>query len=404
MKSKKKQPKLVAEKRVAAGGPNILEKACKGWRTAKITAACLRQGLLYVHKQSSRNDEPSSIADVEMEEVGDTALFKYFPGLSFPFGQKGMNPDSTEGDYIYHLQALCRFVIMIGSYDDALILCGVADAPPVSVESLCLYMKYKRGEKGSPLLGFDNNSVIDAAGAPVLCEGTWKDPHKQDQFKAAVAALHSNNGHNHLPTTPCVDCQKERMVGCELHRGHARLLLQGDTTKHIDFVNVDAALKKEGANYVPTSAKQIMPREVKQIQRYLTSSGQLKDLQTIVMLLIGIDVFLRHDELGEVKFDDFLKKCHTITADGIKSLAMQIQGKCDKTIKYFYVHMNKTHHEFCTLRHLLPYVYLLNIKGGYLFPTEEELKNPPADGIYKTYMTYDTFSKRLDHLFRTVCV
>ena len=57
MKSKKKQPKSVAEKRVAAGGPNILEKACKGWRTAKITAALLRQGLLYVHKQSSRNDD-----------------------------------------------------------------------------------------------------------------------------------------------------------------------------------------------------------------------------------------------------------------------------------------------------------------------------------------------------------
>ena len=87
-----------------------------------------------------------------------------------------------------------------------------------------------------------------------------------------------------------------------------RLVLRGDTTKHIDFTNVDEGLKDP--NYVSVGSHHCMPRDIRQLERFLTSSGQMKDLQMIVMLLIGIDVFLRHDELGEVAFDAFLAEEH----------------------------------------------------------------------------------------------
>ena len=54
--------------------------------------------------------------------------------------------------------------------------------------------------------------------------------------------------------------------------------------------------------------------------------------------------------------------------------------------------------DFCTIRHLLPYIFVAGIKGGYIFPTEAELLNPPSDGIFKTFISYDTFAARIKHL------
>ena len=54
--------------------------------------------------------------------------------------------------------------------------------------------------------------------------------------------------------------------------------------------------------------------------------------------------------------------------------------------------------DFCTIRHLLPYIFVAGIKGGYIFPTEAELLNPPSDGIFRTFISYDTFAARIKHL------
>ncbi len=44
-------------------------------------------------------------------------------------------------------------------------------------------------------------------------------------------------------------------------------------------------------------------------------------------------------------------------------------------------------------------MYLLKIKDGHLFPAKEELLNPPADGAYKSWMSYETYLTKI----RNIC-
>jgi hypothetical protein len=53
-------------------------------------------------------------------------------------------------------------------------------------------------------------------------------------------------------------------------------------------------------------------------------------------------------------------------------------------------------------RHLLAYLYVIGWKGGYLFPSMDELYNPPADGKYKTMMTESTLYSSLKDIFTEV--
>jgi uncharacterized protein YlxP (DUF503 family) len=60
--------------------------------------------------------------------------------------------------------------------------------------------------------------------------------------------------------------------------------------------------------------------------------------------------------------------------------------------------------EFCPVRHLLVYVYLAGIKGGFLFPSKKELvMTPPNNGIFETGISEDAMQSRVAYLIQTVC-
>lgn len=58
--------------------------------------------------------------------------------------------------------------------------------------------------------------------------------------------------------------------------------------------------------------------------------------------------------------------------------------------------------ELDSLRHLQGYLYLIKWKGGYMFPTRQELKNPPEDGIYKTCVSDEELMQGFNFLMKTV--
>ena len=60
--------------------------------------------------------------------------------------------------------------------------------------------------------------------------------------------------------------------------------------------------------------------------------------------------------------------------------------------------------ELCGPRHLLVLLCAMGWKGGHIFCSTEELHDPPADGIYKTKIDYDSFLKHVQHLCRTVLI
>lgn len=55
------------------------------------------------------------------------------------------------------------------------------------------------------------------------------------------------------------------------------------------------------------------------------------------------------------------------------------------------------HPQLCPIRHLLVYVFVAKIKSGNLFPSYDELRHPPDDGDFKTYLPYQGRYKQLCH-------
>ena len=78
---------------------------------------------------------------------------------------------------------------------------------------------------------------------------------------------------------------------------------------------------------------------------------------------------------------------------GIQGLAVNVMGKRDNHWKYFTIWADNEYPELCVVRHLLIYIYLTDMNGGYMFPGWTELMHPPSDGIYLTHVAYNTFEK-----------
>jgi hypothetical protein len=61
--------------------------------------------------------------------------------------------------------------------------------------------------------------------------------------------------------------------------------------------------------------------------------------------------------------------------------------KTFRTVRELWIWGDDTYPDMDIKRHLLAHLYIIGWQGGYLFPSHEELRNPPADGIYKTFIT-----------------
>lgn len=71
-------------------------------------------------------------------------------------------------------------------------------------------------------------------------------------------------------------------------------------------------------------------------------------------------------------------------------------------MRHAYIHGDDEVPEIDLIRHLLAYIYMIGWKGGFLFPSQDELNNPPADGIYKTCVTDDDLYTCLTRLYKLI--
>ncbi len=74
------------------------------------------------------------------------------------------------------------------------------------------------------------------------------------------------------------------------------------------------------------------------------------------------------------------------------------KGKKDDIFYTFRVCADDEHPDLCPVRALAVYSYLIGIKGGYLFPSETELHNPPANGHFETTIVYTTLMAHFKRL------
>jgi hypothetical protein len=78
--------------------------------------------------------------------------------------------------------------------------------------------------------------------------------------------------------------------------------------------------------------------------------------------------------------EQFDQKLSIVNAEEVRSVAVWVQGKTDRTRKYLYIWRDKQCPEFCPLRHLLVYLAITGIKTGLIFPY---LKNQQGSTTYE---------------------
>ena len=75
-------------------------------------------------------------------------------------------------------------------------------------------------------------------------------------------------------------------------------------------------------------------------------------------------------------------------------IGVTVQGKTDKQPVTLLLYPDTDNPELCPITNLLIYIYMLEMEGGKLVPTLDEINNPPADRVYTTYLEYQQYQKR----------
>ena len=232
-------------------------------------------------------------------------------------------------------------------------------------------------------------------------------PGKCKQFSGALYCIHiasKQNGHYREMCDECRDLPvSERHKGCDSHAGTPFLLTSGSPQTDLTFINASERIKNELAGYVPKPCGQLLPCHVCKIRTCLVSTNSLVDLQTMVMIMVGICLFFRFDDLDGLTAEYFIPEQFVFDPAGnIMGMCLKVFGKSDKDWVTLMLWTDDECPEFCPVRLLLVYIYVSKIKGGFLFPSEAELNNPPSDGIFVTQVSYGVMRERVASLVKDV--
>lgn len=305
---------------------------------------------------------------------------------------------STKDSYETHFRQLWKFCAIIGDYDSMLLLLKhpPKHCPAMSVDTVEQFFRFKRYNKGQNLSNAAGIPVFDIYGQQVTCDGAWNSPYI-DSYKAALADLHATHGHAAEDyQEPCEDClampEATRHRGCEYHLGRPVRHRRGNPTRSVTFLNTvveQMNLAKE-ANYEEKGCSQFLPSDLRKLCTFYCGMNTLLGLQKWCAIILPTCLSLRYDEYHEIRYEHFMPDKFAIQMDDsrIDSLALTVKGKSDDRWVKYRLHSDHDHPDLCPVRPLLIYMYLMDFKGGFLFPSPQELRNPPPDGVYITTIDY----------------
>jgi hypothetical protein len=330
------------------------------------------------------------------------------------------------------------FLGLLGDYDSMHMFAedSVKHPPAVKARSIALLMKFKDEKlKGTQLIDENDELVVDCLGRPLIAIGGWKREQAQKSFCTFLSQFHQKSGHTGNYVAACDECIDvlnagggERMFGCPDHQPIARFRTSGNPVVTVNVKDAKKTLKVHMKGNPSNAKKAIDIFETLQIRAYLLSANCIRKMQSYTLFIVIIKLFLRisegvhginlatgdreteassrnlqHNRVKEYYSTGLTDKSFVLDAIHLRngevvSLVIKIMGKTDADIVYLKLSRDLKNSELCPVLHLLAYIYLIGYKGGHLFPTDQELKNRPTDGIYKTYKTFTT---ALDDLCKT---
>ncbi len=216
-----------------------------------------------------------------------------------------------------------------------------------------------------------------------------------------MTALHCEHKRSGDYIDVCENCRSNTCAS-PAHAGAPRVFRHGNPVTDTIFRNTMKQLKKDDSDYREEGVSQLLPCDVRDLRNNLLSCQSLVNLQTWTLIIVSVLLFLRHDEFHDITVEAFEPSLFVVKDDRILSLAVRVKGKTDKRVYTFRIHADDENPDLCPVRALAVYSYLIGIKGGFLFPSEKELHDPPSDGIYKTIITYSTFRNHIKALCANV--
>ena len=330
--------------------------------------------------------------------------------------------EESENTYYSRLRGYMQFLLQQKDFDESLLL-FYPYTPKGTVscqeESVAYFILSKYGTKGEPVKDLQGNVIRTEDGSPILAMGGWNDPEACDGLHTALTHVHANaHGQTGEFHNKCEDCYKAIQEGgirsCIHHLLTPRPVRIGNVMLSTLVRDTIAHIKAESEHHVQ-GACHLLPGDICDTHDYCVNSNDAFLLGIFVLLLTSIDLFLRKMEFSSLHEDNFNTEMFVLTDEFvIEALNLKVKGKkkCKKKkqglneqsscYRYLYMWGDDAYPDLDLKRHLLAYLYIINWKGGYLFPSKEELQKPPADGIYKTRLQECDLYQVLKHIFANV--
>jgi hypothetical protein len=149
--------------------------------------------------------------------------------------------------------------------------------------------------------------------------------------------------------------------------------------------------------------EQLLSCYIQQLYDSLLSSNTIIDMQTFVIVMVSNCLFLWFDDFVEIELSYFEQRYLFMNSCGnIQALCLKVSGSSDAGWTHLFLWNDEECPEFCPVSILLCYVYCAGLNGGFLFPSEEELKTPPDNGVFVTQLSYSITMSRMNKIAKQV--
>lgn len=310
--------------------------------------------------------------------------------------------DGTLKEYFFRGDEIFEFSLMVGCYRTAALFAPAnlqkemrpSRPDPAVPETIANYIQYKCGKYGTPIVTKAGRHLKDVSGKELIAIGSWHSPTNLDKMSAAIKTYHKAFGHSETYVEPCEHCiQGNQESGyaqnpstttaswfsCSHHANAPKLRATGnvmtspivsDKYKHWR-AELDRTHKKKGN-------VQLSPKQLRQIRSVLISTGNVQDLQLYTMMLLGVKLFLRADEIISMRMEHFNKNkdLFSVGRTSVRCLVVSVKGKSDDQEVLLRLFRDDENPDFCPVRHLLLYVKEIGTgESGFLFPPLNQIKS-----------------------------
>jgi hypothetical protein len=262
----------------------------------------------------------------------------------------------TRQEYRGMWQQLRCFAVLREDYQSAALLTREIcpfNPLPILPSTLCEYLRYKYEKKGKVLCEHKTETPVRFRWGPgtddwetLRCVGEWNAPKVLNKFRASVNYLHRLypmlRGEYQEKCPDCLARNSGEGVtphasqACLHHMGRPLLVASGCPVTSTDYK--DEAFKGKVAlgGHEVNGAMVLLPGDLRDLRNILVGSD-LQGFQIYVMILLGIKLFLRSNELLQIKMEDFKDRLYIVNEDRVQGIAIGIKGKSDRTVQYLYI-------------------------------------------------------------------